>query len=397
MARQHGVWGAARRHKVILSVAIAVLVLAAGGGVGLATRSTSTGHPSATRPAPPPRTRLVALGDSVAYGHGLANPFATPQIGLPSGAVDQGPSRAAYPSLVDRALRLTMTVRSANCPLAGDQLAISGATAAEVDGPGGGSQCTTSQGRRDLSHELTAADLVRRPARLVMLQAGADDIDFAACLEFDLTEQLGHGIGLGTQCVNHGVVTSAIAQRLAHVTTALTASIAFAARHASTVAVLNYYQPIPSPGQLAHHVAITGSGINLVCAGLRENPSTTYAAAQVVSTALNGAIADAVRRARGGGATNVTLIDISKVAAGHGICTGDPDFFSAESMSEATLGADVTHIVAAKLCSVCANLTGPALLATQDLERHVWRAAHPTASGQEAIARAVEHQLLARL
>ena len=61
----------------------------------LATRG-STPPP---RPAPP-ITRAVALGDSVPYGHGLANPYPTPQLGLPSTAVSQGPSTQAYPSLV---------------------------------------------------------------------------------------------------------------------------------------------------------------------------------------------------------------------------------------------------------------------------------------------------------
>jgi hypothetical protein len=389
-------WGVARRHKVLLSAAGAVVILAAGVGVGLATR-TSTPQHATTTPAPKPPTRVVALGDSVAYGHGLANPYATPQIGLPAGAVEQGPSTDAYPSLVTRDLGLSMTVRTANCPLGGDQLALSGATASSVDGPGGGTQCTAPQGRRDLTHELATAGLVRHPARLVLLQAGADDIDFAACLEFELTEQLGHGIGLGTQCVSNGAVTPAVASRLAHVKTALTSAIAFAARHATTVAVMNYYQPIPSPGELAQHAAITGSGVNLVCAGLRENPSSTYAAAQVVSAALNQSIAGAVRAARAGGARNVTLVDLSKVGASHGICTADPDFFSAELMSEATLGDDLTRIVAAKLCSGCATLAGPALASEQDLERHVWRAAHPTRSGQQAIALAVEHQLAGRV
>ena len=74
-------------------------------------------------------TRAVALGDSVPYGHGLANPYVTPQIGLPAGAVSQGPSTQAYPSLVAGDLGLTMSVRSTNCHLTGDQLSISGAVA----------------------------------------------------------------------------------------------------------------------------------------------------------------------------------------------------------------------------------------------------------------------------
>ena len=60
-------------------------------------------------PAPkvPPTTRAVALGDSVPYGHGLANPYLLPQIGLPAAAVSQGPSTRAYPTMVAAQLGLT--------------------------------------------------------------------------------------------------------------------------------------------------------------------------------------------------------------------------------------------------------------------------------------------------
>ena len=43
-------------------------------------------------PRPEVSTRAVALGDSVPYGHGLAQPLPTPQVGLPARAVSQGPS-----------------------------------------------------------------------------------------------------------------------------------------------------------------------------------------------------------------------------------------------------------------------------------------------------------------
>ena len=67
------------------------------GGVVLATRSSP---PPA--PTPSPSTRAVALGDSVPYGHGLANPYLTPQQGLPAdaglpGPLDARPTRAWSP------------------------------------------------------------------------------------------------------------------------------------------------------------------------------------------------------------------------------------------------------------------------------------------------------------
>ena len=86
-----------------VGAAVAVLALV-GGGVVVATRSSPP-------PAPSPSTsiRAVALGDSVPYGHGLANPYLTPRVGLPATWVSQPPSTRAYPSEVARALGLTMT------------------------------------------------------------------------------------------------------------------------------------------------------------------------------------------------------------------------------------------------------------------------------------------------
>ena len=120
-------------------------------------------------------------------------------MGLPADAVSQGPSTAAYPSLVAHALGLTMTVRPTNCHLTGDQLAISGAVADPADNTSRDGQCPVPpQQARNLGDELAAADLAAHPARLVLLQDGADDIDFAACLEYELGRVLGSGIGLGS-------------------------------------------------------------------------------------------------------------------------------------------------------------------------------------------------------
>ena len=118
-------WGAAARRSRLFQVVAAVVVLAlVAGSIVLVTRS--AGPPV---PPPPPVERAIALGDSVPYGHGLANPYVTPQIGLPARAVSQGPSTGAYPSMVAADFGLTMTVRPTNCHLTGDQLSISGAVA----------------------------------------------------------------------------------------------------------------------------------------------------------------------------------------------------------------------------------------------------------------------------
>ncbi len=92
-----------------------------------------------------------------------------------------------------------MTVRPTNCHLTGDQLAISGAVADGSDNTSRDGQCPVPpQQARNLTDELAATGLVRHPARLVLLQDGADDIDFSACLEYQLARVFGIGIGLGT-------------------------------------------------------------------------------------------------------------------------------------------------------------------------------------------------------
>jgi hypothetical protein len=400
-------WGAAARRSRLFQVVAAVVVLAlVAGSIVVVTRSAG---PPAVPPAPAPAlsTRAVALGDSVPYGHGLANPYVTPQIGLPTDAVSQGPSTRAYPTMVAADLGLTMTVRTTNCQLTGDQLSISGAVADGVDNTTRDGQCPVpAQQARNLSDELAAADLGRHPARLVLLQDGADDIDFSACLEYQLARVLGVGIGLGNSCVTNGAVTPTIAMQLARVRSSLTQAIESLAPHTSTIAVLDYYQPIPAPSQIAPGTATAALHTNLVCSGLKPNADSTYAAAQIVLDALNRAVAGAVEDARAHHVTNVTLVDVARAFDGHGICTADPWAFSGEPVPDTTLAADADHILAAKACSgtdvlhgaaVCASLSASALAAERDLQDYVWRAAHPTAAGQRALAAAVERQLSGRV
>jgi hypothetical protein len=387
-------------------VAATVLVVAlVAGSVVLVTRSAPP--PSVPTPPPPPTTRAVALGDSVPYGHGLANPYLTPQIGLPATAVSEGPSRDAYPSLVAGNLGLTMSVRATNCHLTGDQLAISGAVADGVDNTTRDGQCPVPpQQARNLADEIAATNLDHEPARLVLLQDGADDIDFSACLEFQLAQVFGVGIGLGHSCVANGSVTPQVASNLANVRESLAEAIEALAPHTSTIAVLDYYQPIPQPAQIAKGTATSGLHTNLVCSGLKPNAASTYAAAQIVLDALNQAVDGAVAEARAHHVTNVTLVDESTAFDGHGICTADPWVFSAEPVSDTALAADAEHILAAKACSEtnalhgamsCAPLTASALAAERSLQDYVWRAAHPTAAGQRAIAALVEDQLRGRV
>jgi hypothetical protein len=399
-------WGAAARRSRGFKAVVAVVVLAlVAGGVVLATRS-RTPAPTVA-PSPTTSTRAVALGDSVPYGHGLANPYLTPQIGLPAGAVSQGPSLQAYPTLVAKDLGLTMTVRATNCHLTGDQLAISGAVADASDNTSRDGQCPVPPHEaRNLSDELAATDLVQHPARLVLLQDGADDIDFSACLEYQLARVFGLGLGLGASCVANGSVTPKIAADLANVRTSLAQAIETLAPHAGTVAVLDYYQPIPEPSQVAKDTAASGDHTNLVCSGLKPNAASTFTAAQIVLAALNQAVAGAVADARAHHVRNVSLVDLSGAFDGHGICTAQPWVFSGEPVPDVTLAADAERILAAKACSgtdilhrstSCAGMDASALAAENGLEDYVWRAAHPTAAGQRAIAAAVERRLEGRV
>jgi hypothetical protein len=377
-------------------VVVAAVVVA--GVVAVATRP--SGPPTHARP---PTTRVVALGDSVPYGHGLANPYTTPQRGLPATDVSEGPSTEAYPTLVGRALHLTLSVRPTNCTLVDDQLAISGAVADPIDNREPDAQCPVPpRPERNLDDEVAAADLPAHPARLVLLQAGADDIDFSACLEDELARIEGVGLGIGTACVANGKVTPEVQAKLDNVRQSLARVIESIAPHAGRIAVLDYYQPIPPPAAIADDSGASGTNINLVCTGLKANAAASYSAATVVSAALRHAIAGAVALARVHHVNNVTFVDIARVGASHGVCTTAPWFYSAQPAPDATLVADVAKIAAAKVCdstsilknqTPCPSLMAAAAAAKGDLKGFVWRAAHPTAPGQRAIAAAVEAQL----
>ena len=391
-------WGAAIRRSPWRGLAVVGVVGAlVAGGVVVATRP-------GTAPAPA-SVRAVAFGDSVPYGHGLANPHLTPQIGLPSGDVSQGPAPLAYPSTVAAHFGLTLTVRPSNCRLVGDQLAISGAVASPADNTQPSGQCLPQQ-IRNLDTEIAASGLQAHPARLALLQVGADDIHFGECLEYELARLLGAGLGLGMNCVSNGAVTPEISADLARVRSGLASAIEHIAPHAGTVAVLDYYQPIPAPSEIADDSGLSGLGTNLVCTGLKANASATAAASQVVLTALNDSIGAAVADAREHGVRNVVLVDVARALDGHGMCTTAPWVLSAETISDATLAADTGEIVAAKACAAagsaidtstpCDALVARANEAEQSLKDHVWRTAHPTAEGQRALAAAVEGALRGR-
>lgn len=328
--------------------------------------------------------RYVALGDSVPYGHGLSNPYPQPVIGLPSTDVGQGPSPDAYPGLVARFYGLHMAMRLANCPdasrvLVGDDLAFSGAAAARGNATPGNDQCPSQfSGTVTIQNdELPAANLPAKPAKLVTIQAGADDINFSACLLWELSK-LGPRHWAGTQCVVNGGVTDVVRNKLNNLEGALTDIIEKTAPYTNTVAVLDYYQIIPKPANFARSsLNPKPSYTNPVCFGLSQNLQGAYNDAVVLQSELNLAIIRAVNDARADGITNVKLVDISGLESGHEMCTGSPALFSSEPMPVRNFQVDLER-----------SAFSPA--ARAELQAYSWRAAHPNQFGQKDIAKAVE-------
>lgn len=320
----------------------------------------------------PGSTRYVALGDSVPYGHGLANPYPTAQIGLPSTAVSQGPSSLAYPSLAANALGLSMQLRTSNCTLTGDSLAISGANASQTNVRFGNNQCAAWTDSQSVEQdEIPAANLSTFPAKLVTIQAGADDINFGGCLQY-LIDKFGPFHAGGTSCVKNGAVTPTVAAELGNLRGALAQEIKMVSPDTKQVLVLNYYQIIPSPSDFKNSSIFPASGkVDPVCWGLSHNPAVAWDDAQTIQTALNTAIARAVIDAEIAGVTNVKLVDLTNLELHHEMCTGNPALYAGEQMSKKTFDLDI------------------ATKNTADIQLHTWRTGHPNSFGQNDIAKQV--------
>jgi hypothetical protein len=320
-----------------------------------------------------PIGRYVALGDSIPYGHGLANPDKTTESGLPP---NQGPSTLAYPSQLAANLGLTMTVRKSGCALEGDQAAVSGAASdrANTDSTTddncpnfrlGGFSFSTQPHKGVDQEELMAADLATHKPALVTLQVGADDINFTGCL----TSELGipSGIpGLVTIAHPESCVQGPSSNRhlskdvnddlreLGASLQRILAKIESAAPHASIVLV-DYYQIIPRPSDTLYR---DGS---LVCNDLtlKNTAARTaiYHDAQLLQSGLN-AVIQATAKAH----HEVGFVDLGSVPdfADHAMCTA-PDGGNPGPSSQARI------------------FDGP-----------TWRVAHPTALGQQAIAARIE-------
>ena len=267
------------------------------GGIVLATRS-------ATRPrlAPghrPSSTRAVALGDSVPYGHGLANPYLTPQIGLPAtrrlaGPLDAGLSRAWWRRTSGSPCRC-----GDQLPPEGDQLAISGAVADGADNTSRDGQCPVPpQQARNLADEMAAADLSSTRPAWSSCRTGPTTSTSAPASSTSWPASSGSASGSGTPASPTGP-----------------------SRRRGRGPGQRPHQPGPGhrdrgPPRRDHRRArllpadpravadrraarpASGLHTNLVCSGLKPNAAGTFAAAQVVLAALNNAVAGAVADAR---------------------------------------------------------------------------------------------------
>lgn len=315
--------------------------------------------PRSRATAPPaPLLRYVALGDSVPYGHGLANPNKGTDSGLPA---EQGPSTEAWPSLVDKGVPglAPLRLRPTSCGLAGprgapyDQLAFSGAPAEPNRWTGADSTCEYPKGTKVPLHkavvpnEIGAAGLKADPPSLVTIQAGADDINFGGCLKalLGVPSQFG-----ADNCVTHDKtgyhMTATASAELKSVQAGLEKAIGdvLAASPGAQILLVDYYQLAPAASTPIH-------GTSLICRDmrLRANVSKSWrasfrAAGEYVQGQLNGVIKAAAKVS-----PNVAVADISTLFSGHEMCTANSWIFT-----------DAT-----------------------------WRAAHPDKAGQQKIAGAV--------
>jgi hypothetical protein len=234
-----------------------------------------------------------------------------------------------------------------------DQLAVSGAPSIDNQWTGLDTDCHYPRGVQVPQHkavfldELSAADLQNNPPGLVTIQVGADDIDFASCLESLLgvpTNPWMHVENCVTVTKNRYSLTSKVQTELASLTQGLSASIAFIKNRApaAQIVVVGYYQIIPAANSPLQ-------GTSTACRDLRlSRPGGAWrtairAEADFLQQQLNGAISSAVAKRPG-----VAYVDIQNLFQGHEMCTPDTWLFSGD-----------------------------------------WDAAHPNATGQQQIGQAV--------
>jgi hypothetical protein len=302
--------------------------------------------------------RYVAFGDSVPYGHGLANPNTQADSGLPA---DQGPSSEAWPSLVDKGVPglAPLKLRPTSCGLTDpkgapyDQLAFSGAPTQPNKWTGVDSTCVYPKGTKVPLHkavvpnEVGAADLKADPPSLVTIQAGADDVNFSGCLKalLGMPSQLG-----ADNCVTHDKsgyhLTATAAAELKSVQAGLEKAIGdvLAAAPDAQILLVDYYQLAPAATTPIHGTSLLCRDMRVRAASSKSWRGSFRAAGAYVQGQLNGVIKTAAKVS-----PNVAVVDITALFNGHEMCTANSWIFT-----------DAT-----------------------------WRYAHPTKIGQQKVANAV--------
>lgn len=314
---------------------------------------------------PPPTARYVALGDSVSYGHGLANPTTSarpcndpgqPSCTLPS---DQGPSHLAFPSLIANDLGVRMSVRNTGCTLSGDQLAVSGAQATflntyalNADGTVNYSKITshdmdcdkTKQHKAIEPEEVIMDRLLEDPPSFVTLLAGANDIRFGDCFLGEL-RRFGFGdtafwawaatvlqlAEIEPKDCTSGRGYRELQGRLTILGSALQRILVHIHHDAPSakILLLTYYQPLPRPETV---LATTDD----ICTALgRKGMSQAENSALYqrrldfwthgvrINTMLNQTIAQVASQY-----SWVHLVDLSSLFRGHELCTSEPYVYS---------------------------------------------------------------------
>lgn len=279
----------------------------------------------------PKTVRYVVLGDSVPYGHGLANPTKGTKDGLPP---DQPPSTKAWPSVLQAGLPGLAPLRDRRngCDLVGrygahfDQLAVSGAPSIDSTWTGLDSDCHYPKGvvvpphKAVFLNELSAANLRVNPPGLVTIQAGADDIDFASCLESLIGVPPNPWMHV-ENCVNGSpgkyTVTAKVKRELASLADGLSGTIGYIKNRApaAQIVLVDYYQIVPGANAPLR-------GTSAVCRDLRlSRPGGMWrtairAKAEFLQQQLNDTIKSVAAKHHG-----VAFFDISKLFQGHEMCT----------------------------------------------------------------------------
>lgn len=331
--------------------------------------STSTTSTTSSTTTTVPNTvgaRYVALGDSVPYGHGLANPGFQARSGLPP---NQGPSFDAYPNLVAGRLGLDQVRRPTGCTLGSgeyDQLAVSGATSSRLNLHGNDEDCperviagkigfSTQPHKAVDPEEVTAANLRIDPPSLVSVQVGANDIEFDQCLTRLMSRAFGKNC-FAEDAAGATTVSDEVRLQLNRLETELRRILVEITNESplTSIAVLTYYQIIPKPGLIAPNI-FRKSGLCASLAAQRiRDVTAAYDRATLLQFELNRAI---IRATQGLG--KVFVVDLASAFDGHELCTAEPWIF-------ADYRGDI------------------------DANGFFWRVAHPTITGHIAIANGFE-------